>query len=319
MRIGGAVSRRETDKNKKLLDCHPGLYLKLIVKKQRRSGFMTIKEVEEKTGLSRSNIRYYEKEGLVIPLRNEKNGYREYSQQDVEQIQKIAFLRTLNIPVETIREIMAGKTSLSEVLRKQENALEKDISDLERAKALCGKMLRQEDLSYENLNVQEYAKNLASYWEENKKIFRADAVSFIYLWGGLAVWTGVTVLCLLIALLAFPWLPEKIPVQWGGGTVSSSADKIFIFAYPAACVLIRFLLRPFIWRQLFLKGWDSDTVSDYISNFLCFTALSIEGFTILFLGRILTHITVIFALDALVFMGVLVKGWNRVSLSGDGR
>ena len=36
---------------------------------------MTIKDVEERTGLSRSNVRFYEKEKLVEPSRNESNGY----------------------------------------------------------------------------------------------------------------------------------------------------------------------------------------------------------------------------------------------------
>lgn len=49
---------------------------------------MTIKEVEELTGLTRSNIRFYEKEGLFIPSRN-ANGYREYSQDNVEEIKKL--------------------------------------------------------------------------------------------------------------------------------------------------------------------------------------------------------------------------------------
>ena len=35
---------------------------------------MTIKDVEERTGLSRSNIRFYEKEKLIEPSRNESNG-----------------------------------------------------------------------------------------------------------------------------------------------------------------------------------------------------------------------------------------------------
>ena len=51
---------------------------------------MTIKEVEEKTGLARSNIRFYEKEKLIQPTRNVGNGYREYSEEDVEIIKKIA-------------------------------------------------------------------------------------------------------------------------------------------------------------------------------------------------------------------------------------
>ena len=46
---------------------------------------MTIKDVEERTGLSRSNVRFYEKEKLVEPSRNESNGYRDYSENDVDR------------------------------------------------------------------------------------------------------------------------------------------------------------------------------------------------------------------------------------------
>ena len=34
---------------------------------------MTIKEMEDKTGLNRSSIRFYEKKGLISPERNKKN------------------------------------------------------------------------------------------------------------------------------------------------------------------------------------------------------------------------------------------------------
>ncbi len=50
---------------------------------------MTIKEVENKTGLARSNVRFYGKEKLIEPSRNERNGYREYSEKDVEDIKKL--------------------------------------------------------------------------------------------------------------------------------------------------------------------------------------------------------------------------------------
>ena len=56
---------------------------------------MTIKEVEQITGLTRSNIRFYEKEKLITPDRNENNGYREYSEEDIKTIKKVAYLRTL--------------------------------------------------------------------------------------------------------------------------------------------------------------------------------------------------------------------------------
>ena len=34
---------------------------------------MTIKEAEKQTGLARSNIRFYEKEKLLVPARDDKN------------------------------------------------------------------------------------------------------------------------------------------------------------------------------------------------------------------------------------------------------
>ena len=41
---------------------------------------MNIKEVEERTGISRQNIRYYEKQGLLHPERNLENDYRVYGE-----------------------------------------------------------------------------------------------------------------------------------------------------------------------------------------------------------------------------------------------
>ena len=46
---------------------------------------MTIKEVEILLDIPRATIRFYEKEGLVEPIR-EENGYRAYSEEDVEML-----------------------------------------------------------------------------------------------------------------------------------------------------------------------------------------------------------------------------------------
>lgn len=97
---------------------------------------MTIKDVEERTGLSRSNIRFYEKEKLIEPSRNESNGYRDYSENDVENIKKIAYLRTLGISVEDIRNIISEKVTLQEMLEKQKEVLKNQITDSNKAKLM---------------------------------------------------------------------------------------------------------------------------------------------------------------------------------------
>ena len=85
---------------------------------------MTIKETEQITGLTRSNIRFYEKEKLITPIRNEENGYREYSEEDVKNLKKIAYLRTLGISIEDIRRLVNKEADLLEVVKKQKGILE---------------------------------------------------------------------------------------------------------------------------------------------------------------------------------------------------
>lgn len=64
---------------------------------------MQIKDVERITGMPRANIRYYEKQGLLdLTLRNEFN-YREFTNEDVEQLQRIKLLRILEVSMEDIK------------------------------------------------------------------------------------------------------------------------------------------------------------------------------------------------------------------------
>ena len=46
---------------------------------------MRIQDLELKSGLDRATIRYYEKQEMISPIRHE-NGYRDYSEEDLQQI-----------------------------------------------------------------------------------------------------------------------------------------------------------------------------------------------------------------------------------------
>lgn len=223
---------------------------------------MTIKEVEKQTGLSRFNVRFYEKEKLIVPVRNESNGYRNYSDSDIENIKKIAYLRTLGISIEDIRNIILEKSTLREVIRKQNDMLKIQIGDLNRAKKLCEKMLDEENIEYSDLKVEQYVAELEEYWNDNKPVFKLDSVSFIYIWGSFITWVIITVLCLLTALLFYTKLPPEIPVQWSDGAASSLVDKKFIFAYPIACIIIRYFVRPVIYGKLQMNFY-SEVMAEY--------------------------------------------------------
>ena len=141
---------------------------------------MTIKEVEEITNLPRSNIRFYEKEKLITPVRNPNNGYREYSEKDVNTIKKIAYLRTLGISVEDIRRLSNKEIPLYEVIKVQKQNLEQQLSELENVKMMCEKMLSSDEkIDYDNLDIEQYITNMNDYWNKNKNIFKMDSVSFL--------------------------------------------------------------------------------------------------------------------------------------------
>ena len=59
---------------------------------------MLINELNSLLGITKENIRYYEKEGLISPARK-ANGCREYSDEDVLRLKKIVVLRKLGVPM----------------------------------------------------------------------------------------------------------------------------------------------------------------------------------------------------------------------------
>lgn len=115
---------------------------------------MNIKEVEKITGISSQNIRFYEKEGLVKPLRDDNNGYRVYSEDDIKLLKLIKMLRMLDMPVGEIKELLSG-ANLSLCLDKQKELLEKKVSDAMYAIKMCDG-LKDEYNSLADLDVDKY-------------------------------------------------------------------------------------------------------------------------------------------------------------------
>lgn len=272
---------------------------------------MTIKEVEERTGLTRSNVRFYEKEKLIAPSRNENNGYRDYSERDVEDIKKIAYLRTLGISVEDIRNVISEKTTLYEVVARQSEILEVHITEMNKAKAMCRRMLQTDNINYAELQVEQYVTELEGYWDENQQVFKLDSVCFLYMWGSFITWAAITVCCLVIGILFYRELPPEIPVQWSGGAAASLVDRKFIFAYPAVCIAIRYLLRPLIYAKLQMYNHYGKIIAEYLTSYLCFIALSTEVFSILFIYGVVKNIAAVLFVDTAVLIGILIMGMIR--------
>ena len=125
---------------------------------------MKIGEVASETGLSISNIRFYEKKGLLAPSRKEESGYRDYTAEDVNRLKTILLYRKMGLPIETIYLVFQGSVSLKVALERQTQELVKQKDEITASLELCQKALKDTDL--EKINVDTYLDFVVS--EEEK-------------------------------------------------------------------------------------------------------------------------------------------------------
>lgn len=125
---------------------------------------MTIRDMEEKTGISRANIRYYEAEGLLHPER-EANGYRNYSEADAAILLKIKLLRAMDVSLAAVKEVAAGSKPLELALSELDAQITAQQSKQERVRLIISRM--HED--FESLEPEGYLAMLENGdgWKED--------------------------------------------------------------------------------------------------------------------------------------------------------
>ena len=94
---------------------------------------MKTHELEKELGISKHTIFYYEKEGIITPQRDD-NGYRSYSQEDLQKLIMVKFLRNLNISIDDVKAILNNELDFKECLEINQIHLEKQIKSLEEVK-----------------------------------------------------------------------------------------------------------------------------------------------------------------------------------------
>lgn len=189
---------------------------------------MKINEVEQTIGITKKNIRFYEQEGLLNPSRNLSNGYRDYSETDLETLRQIKLLRKLDIPLEEIRRLQSGSFTLEDCLRRHLIVLDRKQKNLEANVKFCHKLL-SEDTTLNNLQTQELLTEMEDLEKGGTKfmdIQRKDkrrrmkgaftgalfAILFMAMFLGIILWAAVVdsgdaiPLPILAILLAIPLL-----------------------------------------------------------------------------------------------------------------
>ena len=91
------------------------------------------------------------------PARTE-NGYRDYSDEDLETLKKIMLLRALQVSLKDIRALQRGEDALGEVMQRRIDAMTQQRGELDRALRVC-RELREARLDWRDLPAQQYMEH----------------------------------------------------------------------------------------------------------------------------------------------------------------
>jgi len=68
---------------------------------------MTIAEVSKKFSISQDTLRYYERIGLIPPIKRNASGFRDYDEADCRRIEFVKCMRGAGLPIEALIEYMS--------------------------------------------------------------------------------------------------------------------------------------------------------------------------------------------------------------------
>lgn len=141
-------------------------------------------EVEKLTEVKEANIKFYEREGLIKPRRNE-NGYRDFSDEDVKIINRIKTLRMLDVPIPEIKKLFDGDVQLEAVLEERLSEMNLQAKVLDNRMESCRRIIKEgmelADISPEVLsgNREEWSEKLRHIVDEDiDKRFILKGVAF---------------------------------------------------------------------------------------------------------------------------------------------
>ena len=96
---------------------------------------MTIAEVSKQYNISADTLRYYERIGLIPSVNRNKNGIRDYTDEDCKWVDFIKCMRSAGLPIEVLIEYVTlfrqGNSTIEtrkEILIEQRGILEEKIN-----------------------------------------------------------------------------------------------------------------------------------------------------------------------------------------------
>ncbi|EGR2119128.1 MerR family transcriptional regulator [Vibrio cholerae] len=184
-----------------------------------------ISELAEKVGLSRSTLLYYEKLGLLQGIRH-TNGYRLYSDKDVQQLHLLQQLQAGGLTLKECKSFLDSKVQRS-VLEKRLQQLDEDIAKKQQARALLAALLGEGSLRLWHQQTDKLAPDAHLDWLKQQGFNEQQALhlkwlskdmnehdqymaDFMTVFQGLERWGPSSDADTLKALSTLPTTPTKI-------------------------------------------------------------------------------------------------------------
>lgn len=121
----------------------------------------TIIEVERKTGIPSTKIRFWIKKGLFPYLETDKNKVRYFSQNDIDALRWIEYLRETKMDIKTIKYYIDLYFQGDKTLKERKDIIKKQVEfvkkDLAKTKEIL-KILEEKHKMYENLECAKQKK-----------------------------------------------------------------------------------------------------------------------------------------------------------------
>lgn len=213
---------------------------------------MKINQVEELTGITKKNIRFYEEQKLISPQRNPANGYREYSMEDVKQLSRIKLLRKLGIPIESIRKMESGEMKLDDCMIKRVHELKETVQSARMMQTVCQEMLDQ-TADFDKIDTKLYLAEIDKLEKGGTQfmnIEQHDKRPSIF---APVFFAGITILAAAAFILLLFYLNSVEPAPFG-------VIGFFVIAGVAVCVGVIIACRE---RIKEIKGGELDEARNY--------------------------------------------------------
>lgn len=152
----------------------------MMTDEMKKELLYTTGEIAKLCGVTVRTVQYYDSRGILVPSLLSEGGRRLYTEEDVKRLKAICFLRELDLPLDSIKQLLFEKqpeTVISLLLEQQESQLDKEIEERQQKRRNL-EQLRRELKSVEHFSVESIG-DIAHVVENRKKLRKARGMLFL--------------------------------------------------------------------------------------------------------------------------------------------